>query len=76
MQELCQIIDPIGEDRADMRSAAAVFAVVQAINPELNIETMRALAGTARNYLSINVPKEIPTLTPEQAAEIKRKRSQ
>ena len=29
VQELCQIIDPIGEEREDMRSAALAFALGQ-----------------------------------------------
>lgn len=76
VQELCQIIDPIGEERADMRSAALAFALGQLIAPEVSGDTLRAVADSARNYLAINAPKETPTLTPEQAAEIKRQRGQ
>jgi hypothetical protein len=71
VQEICQSIDPIGEERADMRSAAAVFQIVQALLPDASIETLRALADGARNYLAINAPKDEPVLTPEQAAEYK-----
>lgn len=69
LQKLADAIEPLGENRADMRAAAAVAQIARALGADS--QTIGEAAEYARNYLPINTPQQ-RTLTPEEAAEIKR----
>ena len=74
VQQICQILDPIGEERGDMRAAALASQLARLIAPGERDELYQQVGENVRNYLRINQPKEEPVLTPEQAAEIKKQR--
>lgn len=76
MQKLAEQVEPIGDNRADMRDAANTVRILQALGFEFP-SGPDAEAEHLRNYLPVNQPAEDDdVLTPEEAAELKRRRAE
>lgn len=75
LQKVADAIDPLGAERDDMRSGAAVAQIVRAVINAMAGEVVDfAEAGEyARHYLERNQPAD-EVLSPEEAAELKRGR--
>lgn len=71
VQKLTDQIEPLGEDRADMRSGAMVAQLARAIRSEDALSYFELSQG-ARHYLEINQPED-RVLLPEQADALRRR---
>jgi len=71
VQQLADIIDPIGEPREDLRNALSTAKLIGAMNPEIDDEALSEIAQKLQHYLSHNQPKD-DILMPDEADELKR----
>ena len=71
VQRLMDQIEPLGEERADMRAGAMVAQLARAIRSEEALSYYE-LGQSARNYLAINQPDDDRVLLPEEAAELRK----
>ncbi len=74
LQKLADLVEPLGEERADMRDARNTTRMILAWAPEASQSDLESEAESLRNYLAVNQPQD-ETLLPEQAEELKKRRA-
>ncbi len=50
VQEAANIVEPFGEERADMRMAMNTMQIVASLNPQMSDETFQEVFRLLRNY--------------------------
>ena len=73
LQLIAEEMEPLGESRADMRHARNTTQIISALLPGMSDAEVSETSNGLRNYLVVNNPDDDRVLTPEEAAELKRR---
>jgi len=71
LQRLGDEIEPLGDNRDDLRAARHTAELLAALVPGISQSELTERAQNLRQYLAVQQPPDEPVLTPEQAAAIK-----
>lgn len=73
LQRLGDQIEPLGDNRDDMRAARHTAELLAALVPGITQSELTERAQSLRQYLAVHQPPDEAVLTPEEAAAIKGK---